>query len=1088
MLRNLWNRFIRGHKTSRQIRTLKHRPLRSGLEPLEQRRLLSITEHTLVYPLDAGPWDADSDAGEVSVAMTLKHFDVQLYDADGIKDSTVHSQDVDLYKKVSGQWVQQTEGTDYTFSYDAADDLVVLASKLSGNKYPVAEYEIFVDDSGIQDNNNNVADKTIYPTITANEAVIAVIPDSQKMTTTANDALKFNTETQFIVDNLATDNIQFVTHVGDVVNDSWTGAQWTRAVTAMNKLNDLAKTGGPNYEDGLLPYAVCPGNHDYDNATFSYQHLSASDFVRNFGAKRYAGLDWYGGASEGTVADELNHYQIFEACGYRFLHITLEREARDASLAWAQRVIETHPDLPVILSTHSYLTATPSLSTQKMSADPTCHSGDDLWKEFVKKNDQIFLVLCGHNEVGDAKLWSDTNLAGHTVYAALIDFQGLKDGDMNQFEYVYLRPDTGRIDLKYVDPDTGTKSDDQGWNMTFSTRLSFSGVAPKARLLLPVDNGPDDNDSDVDEVKVHARQASFVVQLSDVGEGIKGDTVTYGTVSVQRNGTTLTRGTDYDMSYDSAEERITLTPIGRTNFQIGSYTVTLNGGSDKIKDKGDNPLAQKSFTIVIDPAASSTILASGAPVKVLVSPRVPAADVQQIKVYGNGGNDTINLAGVTSANGFTSLAASSVYGGEGDDTITGSPFDDKIYGDAGADSLLANGGDDTIDGGTGNDSLNGQGGNDIYRFVGNDDLGQDTIAEPAGSGTDRLDFASFTPAIETLDLSSTSQQTVATGKLKLTLSSGTAIEQVVGTASADKITGNSLDNTIWGGDGADTIYGNAGHDTIYGEAGADKIYGDGTSPGPGDEDSLLGGDGADTVYGGGGNDTIYGDDVADSFTNADLLYGDWGYQNDYYASYAGSDYIAGGKGNDSIYGEQKADTILGGEGNDYILADYCGYSNDYYGGADCVVGGAGNDTVYGGYAGDTIYGDDVDNLLAGNDLLYGDWSSASGYAYGADYIVGGRGDDTVYGGYGSDRIYGDFAGVTSVEGVTYNDSLFGDDGDDTIWAGIGTDTVYAGNGNDLVYIDDSAGGDSADGGGGTDMVHYNTGDTYLNFESSTWHA
>jgi len=558
---------------------------------------------------------------------------------------------------------------------------------------------------------------------------------------------------------------------------------------------------------------------------------------------------------------------------------------------------------------------------------------------------------------------------------------------------------------------------------------------------------------------------------------------------------------------------------------------------------------------------------------------------ENASLTGGSGPDTLDASAFSGPVTLSGGAGSDLlYGGAGNDSIDGGENDDNLYGGAGNDSLVGGAGDDALEGGTGNDRLEGGANDDTYVFSGGDsDLGDDTITE--ASGTDLIDFSAMTRAV-TIDLSNgSSLQNVASGNLDIRLSSGTSIENVVGSPNNDKITGNSLANKIWGGAGADTIYGGTGADTIEGEAGADRLYGDNNSPyGSGGNDLIVGGDGSDTCYGDGGNDTIYGDDVADSYTNADLLYGDWGYQNDSYASNAGADSIVGGKGNDSIYGEYYGDTISGGEGNDYILADYCGsYGN--YGGADCVVGGAGNDTIYGGYAGDTIYGDDVadqltgndllygdcgssygygygygsdyiaggqgedtihgeqasdtllggdgrdliyadwqiygndysygndsvvagsgndtvwggggadtiygddvDNLLSGNDLLYGDWSSAYGYAYGADYIVGGRGDDTVYGGYGSDRIYGDFAGVTSVEGVTYNDRLYGDDGDDTIWAGIGTDTVYAGYGNDLVYIDDGAGGDYANGESGTDTVHYNTDDTYLNFESSTWHA
>jgi len=370
--------------------------------------------------------------------------------------------------------------------------------------------------------------------------------------------------------------------------------------------------------------------------------------------------------------------------------------------------------------------------------------------------------------------------------------------------------------------------------------------------------------------------------------------------------------------------------------------------------------------------------------------------------------------------------------------------------------------------------------------------------------TDTVNFSGFNRGINNLNLSDgTNPQNIGSGYLDLRLQSGSSIENVVGTASDDTITGNGQDNVFWGGAGNDKLTGGSANDTLYGQAGDDTLSG-----GLGN-DVLEGGAGADSLIGDGDDDTYlfsgtalgtdtvveasgagngtdlldfstFGADVAIDLGNGTSTQTVKANQLSLRLSDgSGIERVKGSAYNDNITGNSLDNRIWGGAGDDTITG---------YGGHDTIEGEAradrlygdnnspygdsgGNDSIIGGDGSDTCYGDD------GSDTIYGD-----------DYIVGGRGDDTVYGGYGSDRIYGDFAGVTSVEGVTYNDLLFGDDGDDTIWAGIGADTVYAGYGNDLVYIDDGAGGDYANGDSGTDTVHYNTGDTYLNFESSTWHA
>jgi hypothetical protein len=76
----------------------------------------------------------------------------------------------------------------------------------------------------------------------------------------------------------------------------------------------------------------------------------------------------------------------------------------------------------------------------------------------------------------------------------------------------------------------------------------------------------------------------------------------------------------------------------------------------------------------------------------------------------------------------------------------------------------------------------------------------------------------------------------------------------VGTAFADTIIGTDLNigNSLKGGKGADDISGNSGPDFVLGGAGNDNIRG-----GAGD-DTLKGGDANDTIRGAGGDDNIYG--------------------------------------------------------------------------------------------------------------------------------------------------------------------------------------------------------------------------------------
>jgi hypothetical protein len=198
-------------------------------------------------------------------------------------------------------------------------------------------------------------------------------------------------------------------------------------------------------------------------------------------------------------------------------------------------------------------------------------------------------------------------------------------------------------------------------------------------------------------------------------------------------------------------------------------------------------------------------------------------------------------------------------GGVGNDTLDGGNGNDVLNGGIGDDSLLGGAGNDTLVGGAGNDTLVGGAGDDWYVFAGTV-LGSDSISEAANTDTDTLDFSLFGGSVS-LDLSSTAAQTVSAGNLVLTLSSGTGLENVLGSGNNDVILGNSRNNLLHGNAGNDSIQGGAGNDTVIG--------GDGN-------DTLLGGSGNDTILGGNGNDLIIwnpgdGDQVVDGEAGTDTV-------------------------------------------------------------------------------------------------------------------------------------------------------------------------------------------------------------------------
>ena len=286
-----------------------------------------------------------------------------------------------------------------------------------------------------------------------NPFTIVVLPDTQFYSQSYPET--FHAQTQWIVDNAQSQNIKFVTHVGDVIqwvsDPAFRLTEWQRADAAMDRLDTLP----------ALPYSVTVGNHDYE---VKDSHLSgAARFVEYFGAARYAGRPWYGGAT----ADQRNHYQIFSAARWSFLHITVEFEASDAALAWAQSVVNAHPGLPTILTTHAYVQGTSGRATSFRNTDG--NSGERIWQEFVRVNPSVFMVLNGHYP-GEATQTS-TNDAGKPVFEMLADYQSRTEGGQGFLRLLRFVPLENRIDVQTWSPTRNVFETDA--NSQFSLPINF---------------------------------------------------------------------------------------------------------------------------------------------------------------------------------------------------------------------------------------------------------------------------------------------------------------------------------------------------------------------------------------------------------------------------------------------------------------------------------------------------------------------------------------------------------------------------------------------------------------------------------------
>lgn len=217
-------------------------------------------------------------------------------------------------------------------------------------------------------------------------------------------------------------------------------AAMIRPEPALNYEIPKAIEGYQSIANAGIPFGVAPGNHDYDAWWVATREASGSNgeaprvnihvgglenFRSAFGSDTdfFRDKDWYVDGYKGGASSA----QMFSAAGYQFLHFAFEMQAGDAVVAWAQNVIDSHPGIPTLITTHDYLNPRGERQTAGLMdfalVDPLeNNNAEELWQEFIRRNDQIFMVLSGHYE-GQA-MRVDLNDDNHQVFQILSDYQG----------------------------------------------------------------------------------------------------------------------------------------------------------------------------------------------------------------------------------------------------------------------------------------------------------------------------------------------------------------------------------------------------------------------------------------------------------------------------------------------------------------------------------------------------------------------------------------------------------------------------------------------------------------------------------------
>lgn len=260
---------------------------------------------------------------------------------------------------------------------------------------------------------------------------LVVIPDTQqyfgentKLEPESRNELTnpvFEKQVNWIIENKSSQKIEFVSHVGDIV-DINNKEQWTLAREFMDVLH------------GEIPYGIAIGNHDMASDG------NSSLFQKYFPASRFTEFDWYGGYfNEGSLpkhsGNNANSFQLFSAEGIDFIILHLECNAPDKVLTWADSILHNNKNRFAIISTHMFLGPMEKPKTDEgYYTDPkgvmqwsknhgkSGNSPQQMWDKCFSNHGNLQMILCGDQSRTNAMYRQLRGNIGNTVHVILSDY------------------------------------------------------------------------------------------------------------------------------------------------------------------------------------------------------------------------------------------------------------------------------------------------------------------------------------------------------------------------------------------------------------------------------------------------------------------------------------------------------------------------------------------------------------------------------------------------------------------------------------------------------------------------------------------
>lgn len=271
---------------------------------------------------------------------------------------------------------------------------------------------------------------------------IAVLPDTQFYTLAYPEI--FEAQTRWIAANKDAEQIAFVLHEGDIVQND-TPEEWSRAGRYLHAL------------DGIVPYALARGNHDLGGGISRIGGLMDSYFP----AAEFLRYPWFRETFETGRMD--NSFLLVEAGGRTWVILALEYGPRDAVLAWADRILTRHANLPAIIVTHAYLYGDNTrydkvrhphqeYNPKDLQLEGGANDGEEMWQKLISRHDNVLFVLSGHVTGDGVGILTSTRPSGTRCHQILANYQSHGHGGDGYLRLMRVDPTRGQVSVRTYSP------------------------------------------------------------------------------------------------------------------------------------------------------------------------------------------------------------------------------------------------------------------------------------------------------------------------------------------------------------------------------------------------------------------------------------------------------------------------------------------------------------------------------------------------------------------------------------------------------------------------------------------------------------